>query len=36
MTSHVERLIGFYKSPLGKIARALLREEVLRLSLIHI
>jgi SAM-dependent methyltransferase len=32
MTSHVERLIGFYKSPLGKIARALLREEVLRFS----
>ncbi len=25
MTSHVERLIGFYKSPLGKISRALLR-----------
>lgn len=32
MTSHVERLIGFYKSPLGKISRALLREEVLRLA----
>ncbi len=32
MTSHVERLIGFYKSPLGKISRALLREEVLRFA----
>lgn len=32
MTPHVERLIGFYKSPLGKISRALLREEVQRFA----
>lgn len=31
MATDVTRLIAFYKSPLGKIARALLREEVLRL-----
>ncbi len=32
MTPDVKRLIGFYKSPLGKIARALVREEVVRLA----
>lgn len=31
MTPDVKRLIGFYKSPLGKISRALVREEILRL-----
>ena len=32
MTSHVERLIGFYRSPLGNIARALLRKEMMRFA----
>jgi SAM-dependent methyltransferase len=32
MSTDVTRLIEFYKSPLGKISRALVREEVLRLS----
>ena len=32
MTPDVNRLIGFYKSPLGKISRALVREEIVRLS----
>lgn len=32
MTPHVARLIEFYKSPLGKISRALVREEIVRLS----
>ena len=32
MTPDVQRLIEFYKSPLGKISRALVREEVVRLS----
>ena len=32
MTPDVARLIEFYKSPLGKIARALLREEIVRLA----
>jgi SAM-dependent methyltransferase len=32
MTPDVKRLIGFYKSPLGKIARALVREEIIRLA----
>ena len=32
MTPDVARLIAFYKSPLGKISRALLREEILRLA----
>jgi SAM-dependent methyltransferase len=32
MTPDVNRLIGFYKSPLGKIARALVREEILRFA----
>ena len=32
MTPDVKRLIGFYKSPLGKISRALVREEIVRLS----
>jgi SAM-dependent methyltransferase len=32
MTPDVARLIAFYKSPLGKISRALLREEIMRLS----
>ncbi|HEY0855043.1 MAG TPA: class I SAM-dependent methyltransferase [Devosia sp.] len=32
MSTDVTRLIGFYKSPLGKISRALVREEVIRLS----
>lgn len=32
MTPDVKRLIGFYKSPLGKIARALVREEIVRLA----
>src|SRR5688572_24749354 len=32
MTSHVERLIGFYRSPLGNIARALLRKEIMRFA----
>ena len=31
MTPDVKRLIDFYKSPLGKVSRALLREEVIRL-----
>jgi SAM-dependent methyltransferase len=31
MTADVRRLIGFYKSPLGKLARVLVREEILRL-----
>jgi len=32
MTPDVKRLIDFYKSPLGKISRALVREEVIRLA----
>src|ERR1700712_2285612 len=32
MTPDVKRLIGFYKSPLGKISRALVREEIIRLT----
>lgn len=32
MTPDVRRLIGFYKSPLGKVARVLVREEILRLA----
>ncbi|MBI4923766.1 MAG: methyltransferase domain-containing protein [Devosia nanyangense] len=32
MTPDVKRLIGFYKSPLGKISRALVREEVIKLA----
>ncbi len=32
MTPDVRRLIDFYKSPLGKISRALIREEILRLA----
>lgn len=32
MTPHVARLIDFYKSPLGKISRALVREEIIRLT----
>ena len=32
MTPDVKRLIGFYKSPLGKISRALVREELIRLA----
>jgi SAM-dependent methyltransferase len=32
MTPDVKRLIGFYKSPLGKVSRALLREEIIRLA----
>jgi len=32
MSTDVRRLIDFYRSPLGKIARALVREEVMRLS----
>jgi len=32
MTPDVNRLIGFYRSPLGKIARMLVREQIVRLS----
>lgn len=32
MSTDVRRLIDFYRSPLGKIARALVREEVMRLA----
>src|SRR3569833_1625308 len=32
MTPDVKRLIGFYKSPLGKISRALVREEIVRMA----
>jgi len=32
MTPDVARLIEFYRSPLGKISRALLREEIIRLA----
>ena len=32
MTPDVKRLIGFYKSPLGKLSRALVREEIIRLA----
>ena len=32
MNPDVNRLIAFYKSPLGKISRALVREEVIRLA----
>lgn len=32
MTPDVRRLITFYKTPLGKLARALVREEILRLT----
>src|SRR3569833_2688734 len=32
MTPDVNRLIGFYKSPLGKISRALVREEIIRMA----
>jgi len=32
MTPDVARLIEFYRSPLGKISRALLREEVIRFA----
>lgn len=31
MSEDVERLIGFYKSPLGRIARALVRERIMEL-----
>jgi len=31
MTPDVNRLIGFYKSPLGRISRALVRDEIVRL-----
>ena len=30
MSTDVRRLIDFYRSPLGKIARALVREEVIK------
>src|SRR5689334_18703252 len=32
MTPDVKRLIEFYKSPLGKIARMLVRDQVIRLA----
>ncbi|WP_417307603.1 class I SAM-dependent methyltransferase [Devosia sp.] len=32
MTPDVQRLIQFYKSPLGKIARALVREDIMRVA----
>jgi SAM-dependent methyltransferase len=32
MTSDVARLIGYYKSPLGRLSRALLREQVIDLA----
>src|SRR3569832_316122 len=32
MTPDVNRLIGFYKSPLGKISRARVREEIIRMA----
>ena len=32
MTPDIKRLIEFYKSPLGKISRALVREEIVRLA----
>lgn len=32
MTPDVKRLIDFYKSPLGRVSRQLLREEILRLA----
>lgn len=32
MTEDVQRLIGFYKSPLGRIARALVREQIMGLA----
>src|SRR5690554_6728061 len=32
MTPDVRRLITFYKTPLGKLARVLVREEILRLT----
>src|SRR3569833_3226593 len=32
MTPDVKRLIDFYKSPLGKISRALVREEIVRFT----
>jgi len=32
MAPPVQRLIGFYRSPLGKISRALLREEIVRFA----
>jgi SAM-dependent methyltransferase len=32
MTPDVSRLIAFYKSPLGKVSRALVREEIMRLA----
>ncbi|MEO8757033.1 MAG: methyltransferase domain-containing protein [Devosia sp.] len=32
MTPDVKRLIDFYKSPLGKISRALVREEIIRMA----
>ncbi len=32
MTSDVSRLIGYYKSPLGRISRALVREQVMALA----
>ena len=32
MTPDVNRLIGFYKSPLGKISRALVREQIVRMA----
>lgn len=32
MTPDVSRLIGYYRSPLGKISRALVREQIVRLS----
>src|SRR5689334_18537135 len=32
MTPDVTRLIGFYRSPLGKMSRALLREQIVRMA----
>jgi len=32
MTPDVTRLIGFYRSPLGKMSRALLREQIMRMA----
>lgn len=32
MTSDVGRLISYYKSPLGRISRALVREQIIALS----
>lgn len=36
MSSDVTRLIAYYKTPLGRISRALVREQVLEIGRAHV